>query len=233
MVLETLRPAADSRAWRYGATAAALALAAACQGAPAAPDSAAPSAAGSRFSAQPSPTGTVTPPSESCDSIRAVQPGDYFSRRYAPHIDEQLALLKVAYAKNSNVDLDHDLVFRYIPLLHAMENDPQYALAMRRAARIIKRDPDTSLSAGDLLQWDIPAPELCAPERLTDAASRQQLAITGEVGLDVGEALAGHLADQGTRGAKLLAAYLTHKMQEFGRYLQEQTARLDPAYTSR
>lgn len=224
----------ENRFTRLGIAVAAVATAAACQGSSASlsPEKKVPSSQMPSSESSTEPFVSAPADLEDCDSIRAVQPGEYFNKDYAEHIDEQLDLMRVAYSPNSNVDIDHDIIFRYIPMLHAMENDPMYASAMKRASVMLQNEPTLALSANEMLGWSIQSPDLCAPERLTDEESSKQLAITGDVGLSVGKALLQHLAEQGTRGATLLADYLTEKMDEFGDYLNKQAERLSSSQLS-
>ena len=233
MAPELAPQAANDRWLRMGGALSAVALAAACSGSAGVNSetpqhTGLPSASPERF---PSPSASEA--LSGCGSIRAVQPGGYFNKSYKDHIAGQLDLLRAAYSPDSNVDIDHDLVFRYLPMLHAMENDPMYATAIKRAAVRIKKDPKNNLSAGQLLTWDIPESTTCAPERISDLDSARQLAQTGDVGFEVGTALLSHLRDQASRGTHMLKIYLTGVMEAFDKHLDKKLRKLDMPQISR
>lgn len=196
---------------RFGGAIAALGLVAACQGTsvsnsehslPSSDIKPTPSsfASNSQSSVMPSPSGEAKTTSgyENCDSFRSVQPGYYFNNRYRPHIQDQLELLHVAYSSGSNVDIDRDAT-TYVQMLHAMENDPEYAEAMERTNNIISRNPSQRISADQFLQLKVSIPAECAPHRITNMDSQKELQRTASVADELGNALLRHLQDQGSR----------------------------------
>lgn len=180
------------------------------------PDVGAPS--GSVEAPLPAATGNTE---DNCNSIRAVRPGAYFNESYRDNIDDQLDTMRVAFSPNANADIDSDFL-PWLAMSHAMEDDPEYADAMTRAYATISANPDNPLSSTDILRMNVPPPELCAPQRLTDAASRKQLQETRQVSGAVAKGLLNHLGEQGSRAARSAYEYLLQQWQKFDQALERQ-----------
>ncbi|MFA5004083.1 MAG: hypothetical protein WC498_02285 [Candidatus Saccharimonadales bacterium] len=169
----------------------------------------------------PEPTPTVATSSpEACESIRAVRPNAYFNPSYRTHIDDQLRLIRLGLSPTGNVDIDND-GSSFVQLYHAMEEDPRYADAMQRAYDNTRANPTAVITSEEVLSYDVPQAELCAPQTLTDAASQRQLAETKTVVMGVGQGLLHHLGEQTTRGARAAFLFLQHQMQSMEQQLDK------------
>ncbi|HET7320758.1 MAG TPA: hypothetical protein VFI84_04220, partial [Candidatus Saccharimonadales bacterium] len=212
---------------RVGGAIAALGLVAACQGgaettarpSPSASFSNSPTALpSSEFPSIASPANTGLVPSnspnlENCDSFRSVQPGYYFNKRYSTNIQDQLELMHVAFSAGSNVDIDHDAK-RYVLLLHAMENDPEYTDAMHEARDAVMKNPSRQITVNDFLHFPVIIPAECAPHRVSNADSERQLMETQDVALTVGHAMLHHLQEQGSRAVKWFSAVINKELNK-------------------
>lgn len=214
---------------RLGGAIAALGLVAACQGtsvsspehtpSPLAVSGLAPSSTtppeASQTSLLPSPdiVNSGTPNLENCDSFRSVQPGYYFSKRYSTNIQDQLELLRVAFSPGSNVDIDQDAK-TYVLMLHAMENDPEYADAMREARDVVAKNPARRITVDEFLRFPVIIPKECAPHRVSNTDSERELMETQDVALTVGHALLHHLQEQGSRAVKWFEALIEKELNK-------------------
>lgn len=226
--------------WRYVVATGSLALAAACTThhnatetppranntvtttfSPNTPSPTAELSAGPVVTPTESPSPTTTSSLEKCNSIRAARPGAYFNEGYKGHIDEQLHTMRVALSPNANTDINSDFV-PWVAMSHAMEDDPEYSDAMARAYDMLKKDPSTPLTAETLLSWPIAPPPTCAPQRLTDAASRKNLLETREVSGAVFHGLMSHLGGQTARLFKPFVDEMQQQWQQFDKKLQHE-----------
>jgi hypothetical protein len=156
---------------------------------------------------------------EDCNSVRAARIGAYFNESYKGHIDDQLRLMRVALAPNSNVDINSDFV-SWVEFAHAMEDDPEYSAAMAQAYDVLSANPSASLTSNDVLAMKIAPPPTCAQQRLTDAASHKNLQETERVSSGVASGLLDHLGQQTSRLAQLTIDGFKHTWQQFDQDLQ-------------
>lgn len=129
--------------------------------------------------------------------------------------------MRVALSPNANTDINSDFI-PWVAMSHAMEDDPEYSEAMARAYDTLKQNPATSLTADELLSWRIASPPTCAPQRLTDAASRKNLQETEKVSGGVFHGLMSHLGGQTSRVFKPFIDEMQQQWQEFDQKLQRE-----------